>query len=67
MAQSQRDVEQVNLDIEPPAQPAEAPLCGIHQTPMTWQKGRRGPFWSCHKKNEDGGWCTFRPRERTSA
>src|SRR6266851_6822263 len=28
-----------------------APLCGIHHTAMVWQKGRRGHFWRCHKKN----------------
>ncbi len=45
----------------------EAPECAIHQTPMVWvDKGRRGPFWSCRHKNEDGSWCTYtrQPGER---
>ncbi len=39
--------------------PGQAPLCAIHGVPMVWvDKGRRGPFWSCHQKNEDGSWCS---------
>jgi hypothetical protein len=53
--------EQPNLDIQPPAERTDAPLCGIHHSPMTWQKGRKGYFWSCHKKMADGSWCHYKP------
>ena len=45
-------------DAEPPGPP---PLCGLHQVAMVWQRGRRGYFWSCHERNPDGSWCTFKP------
>jgi hypothetical protein len=38
-----------------------APLCGVHSTPMTQVQGKRGSFWSCHKKNPDGSWCNYKP------
>jgi hypothetical protein len=39
---------------------AEPPECAVHHTPMVWvEKGKRGPFWSCRQKNEDGSWCSF--------
>src|SRR4051794_38127663 len=46
------------------AQPAaeEPPTCAVHQLPMTRMRGRKGPFWSCHEKLADGGWCSYRPR-----
>ena len=40
---------------------AEPPVCGVHDVPMVRVAGRRGPFWSCHQRNEDGSWCSFRP------
>jgi hypothetical protein len=39
----------------------EAPICGVHGIPMIWQKGRKGYFWSCHEKNSDGSWCSYKP------
>jgi hypothetical protein len=39
-----------------------APVCAVHSHTMTWQKGKRGFFWSCHKKMEDGSWCSYRPQ-----
>jgi hypothetical protein len=42
-------------------EPAEPPLCADHQVPMVWQKGRKGYFWSCHEKNPDGSWCSYKP------
>ncbi len=45
-----------SIDVQP-----QAPLCGIHSTAMTQVQGKRGPFWSCHQKNFDGSWCTYRP------
>src|SRR5215210_6112596 len=44
---------------QPQAQPP-APLCGVHSTPMTQVQGKRGSFWSCHKKNLDGSWCSYK-------
>lgn len=38
----------------------DAPSCAIHKIPMKWID-RNGGFWSCHKKNDDGSWCNFRP------
>jgi hypothetical protein len=40
-----------------------APICGIHHTPMTLvMKSKNGPFWSCHKRLDNGSWCSYRPR-----
>jgi hypothetical protein len=44
------------------SEPGETPVCEVHDVAMVWQKGRKGYFWSCHEKNEDGSWCNFRPR-----
>ena len=46
------------------SQEQEPPECAIHQVPMVLVQGRRGPFWSCHQKNEDGSWCNYRPKGR---
>ncbi len=44
------------------AQPeGDPPLCPVHQVPMVWQHGRKGAFWSCHQKDADGSWCSFKP------
>ena len=43
----------------------QAPLCGIHSTPMTQVQGKHGPFWSCHQKNPDRSWCTYRPSKNS--
>ena len=37
------------------------PICGVHQIPMVRVNGSRGPFWSCHEKNDDGSWCKYKP------
>ena len=37
------------------------PMCAIHHVAMVWQRGRRGFFWSCHQKNADGSFCSYRP------
>ena len=39
----------------------DAPTCEVHQVPMVLMHGRRGDFWSCHEKNIDGSWCSFKP------
>jgi hypothetical protein len=42
----------------------EPPICGVHHVPMVLVNGRKGPFWSCHEKNLDGSWCSYRPTSR---
>jgi hypothetical protein len=59
-------VEQPMLVTEQPslsAERPEPPICGIHNTPMTLViTSKNGPFWSCHKKLDNGSWCSYRPR-----
>ena len=62
---------------EPPPIPQQAPLpsresqpqppaCQIHATPMSQVQGKHGVFWSCHQRNLDGSWCTYRPARARS-
>jgi hypothetical protein len=37
------------------------PICEVHQLPLVRMKGKHGPFWSCHQKDENGEWCQYRP------
>jgi len=37
------------------------PSCAVHAVPMVKQLGRRGYFWSCHQKNQDDSWCSYKP------
>ena len=53
--------ETVHHQITPPA-PQESPDCAIHKLPMTLMTGRKGTFYSCHQKLDDGSWCPYRPR-----
>ena len=39
----------------------EVPECAVHRLPMVRMNGKRGPFWSCHEKNSDGSWCSYKP------
>src|SRR4051812_36192882 len=39
----------------------DAPICAVHQLPMARVSGRKGPFWSCHQKNADDSWCSYKP------
>ncbi|HZT08412.1 MAG TPA: hypothetical protein VFC51_15405 [Chloroflexota bacterium] len=39
----------------------EAPICQVHQVPMVLMNGRKGPFYSCHERMDDGSFCTYRP------
>ena len=41
----------------------DAPICGLHRSSNVRVSGRRGPFWSCHEKNLDGSWCSYRAPE----
>jgi hypothetical protein len=54
----------VNANPTPQVEPEEKEICGIHNVPMVWQPGRKGYFWSCHIKNEDDSWCTYRPAKK---
>ncbi len=40
------------------------PTCAVHAVPMVKQRGRLGYFWSCHQKNGDGNWCSYKPEPR---
>ena len=42
----------------------EVPVCQVHNVPMVRQQGRHGTFWSCHQKNPDGSFCSYRPANR---
>ncbi len=48
-------------EADPESQPLRAPVCAVHQLPMTLMHSRRGPFWSCHQRNDDGSWCSYKP------
>jgi hypothetical protein len=52
------------IDERPDLQSEEAPICEVHKLPMTLMHGRRGDFWSCHEKNADGSWCSYKPHGR---
>ena len=46
---------------------ADAPVCGIHGTPMSWKTGvskktnKPYAFWGCASPNADGSYCTYKP------
>lgn len=40
---------------------SDAPICGVHDLQMVLMHGRNGDFWSCHEKNDDGSWCSYKP------
>jgi hypothetical protein len=42
----------------------EPPICAVHDVPMVRVQGKLGEFWSCHQKNEDGSWCSYKPPKR---
>ena len=44
-----------------PAPGQEAPVCAIHHQSMVSVNGKKGQFWSCHQKLEDGSWCPYKP------
>lgn len=43
-----------------------APICGIHNKPMTKRnrKDGSGTFWSCGEKLQDGTWCPYKPKAK---
>lgn len=42
----------------------EAPICAIHHKAMIKVQGKKGAFWSCHEKLEDGSYCPFKPASK---
>ena len=40
---------------------AAAPLCAVHHQAMVRVQGRKGPFWSCHERTDDGRFCSYWP------
>ena len=45
---------------EPTDAASDAPICAVHDVPMVRVQGKRGPFWSCHQRTEDGSFCSYR-------
>jgi len=39
----------------------ETPICALHHVPMVKQRGKYGTFWSCHERNADGSFCSYKP------
>lgn len=39
----------------------QAPICAIHNKPMTKVQGQKGSFWSCHERLSDGTYCPYKP------
>ena len=39
----------------------EPPICGVHDIPMVRVEGKNGPFWSCHERDDEGRFCSYRP------
>ncbi len=42
---------------------AEPPICGVHDIPMVRVAGKNGPFWSCHERDDQGRFCSYRPAD----
>jgi hypothetical protein len=54
--------QSVESRVYPPVGASDgAPICALHDLPMVLMHGRRGDFWSCHEKNSDGSWCSYKP------
>jgi hypothetical protein len=45
---------------QPAVAPGPKPICPYHDRELAWMD-RNGGFWSCHTKNPDGNWCSYRP------
>ncbi len=42
----------------------DIPVCAVHNVAMVKQNGKYGQFWSCHERNPDGSFCSYRPKDR---
>jgi hypothetical protein len=38
----------------------QVPTCPTHKRTMSLQQGRKGPFWNCPTKDENGKWCDYK-------
>jgi hypothetical protein len=54
-------VQQIQAAFAQPEKSQQAPTCAIHHQPMNLMNGKRGSFWSCHEKMDDGSWCSYKP------
>src|SRR4051794_28110883 len=54
-------VQQIQAAFAPSEPLQQTPVCAIHHQPMKMMHGKRGTFWSCHEKNSDGSWCSYKP------
>ncbi len=57
----QRVIEDSALPDDSTKEAEHVPECAVHHVPMTRVQGKYGPFWSCHARNEDGSFCSYRP------
>ena len=39
----------------------ETPICAVHHVAMVKQRGKYGAFWSCHERNADGSFRSYKP------
>jgi hypothetical protein len=39
----------------------DVPTCAIHHVPMVRVEGKHGAFWSCHDRDQNDKFCTYRP------
>ena len=42
-------------------QEEETPICAVHHVAMARVRGKYGYFWSCHERNADGSFCSYKP------
>ncbi|MHB9005166.1 MAG: hypothetical protein ACYC6C_14130 [Coriobacteriia bacterium] len=61
--QGKRDT-QVNDDQVQEQQEEETPIYAVHNVPMARVKGKYGYIWSCHERNVDGSFCSYKPEGR---
>ena len=59
---SKEEREQITQAVPSVAEETEPPTCTIHDLPMVRVQGKKGAFWSCHQRNPDGSWCSYRPQ-----
>jgi hypothetical protein len=43
------------------AEVTAVPQCAVHHVPMVSVNGKRGQFWSCHERDSEGKFCSYRP------
>lgn len=62
--QGKKEDQVKDNQVEEQQQEEEVPICAVHHVPMVKQRGRYGAFWSCHERNADGSFCSYKPEER---